>query len=84
MQLSVDSIYETFRSGSLPTIYEELSWLPNYDNIEQLGNYSPLFKYENGVLLKRAKNYDRYDYHWTPYWSGLITLLEFTTNSKKS
>ncbi|MDX1838281.1 phospholipase [Legionella taurinensis] len=77
MQLSADAIYQTFRDGTLPATYEELRWLPDFDKIEQLPNHSPLFKVDNGVLLKRVSNHDPNDHHWTALWSGLITLIDF-------
>lgn len=77
MQLSADAIYTTFRDGKLPDSYEEMSWLPDYAKIKALNNHSPLFKIENGRLLKRQQNHNPYDFHWTAYWSGLLTLLDF-------
>lgn len=80
MQLSADAVYTTFRDGKLPASYDELNWLPDFDKIEQLPNHSPLFKVEQGVLLKRMSNHDPNDYHWTALWSGLITLIDFQIN----
>lgn len=77
MQRSADSIYDTFESGNLPEYFSELKLVPLHEKIEQLNQISPLFKVENGVLLKRKKNHDPYNYEWTNTWSGLITLLEF-------
>lgn len=77
MQRSADGIFYTFKTGKIPNTFPELSLLPDYRTIEQLNQTAPLFKVEDGVLLKRVKNKDYYDYHWTKYWSGLITLIEF-------
>lgn len=79
MQLSADAVYNTFREGKLPDTYEEMTWLPDYSKIDTLNNHAPLFKWEQGKLLKRSKNHDPYDFHWTRYWSGLLTLLDFQT-----
>lgn len=77
MQLSADGIYQTFRSGVAPDVYPEMNLFPDYSKIEQLNQTAPLFKVENGVVLKRVNNDDYYDFHWTKYWSGLTTLIEF-------
>lgn len=79
MQRSADGIYNTFITGVIPDIYPEMNLFPDYASIEQLNQTAPLFKVENGVLLKRVKNNDYYDHHWTRYWSGLITLIQFQT-----
>lgn len=77
MQRSADSIYVTYTTGKLPESYTELDLFPDYSKIAQLNDTAPLFKVEDGVLLKRVKNHNIYDHKWTKYWSGLITLLEF-------
>lgn len=77
MQRSADSIYNTFMTGVLPERYPEMDVFPDYSKIEQINDTAPLFKVENGILLKRVKNKDYYDHHWTKYWSGLVTLIEF-------
>ncbi|WP_419421289.1 phospholipase (plasmid) [Legionella sp. D16C41] len=82
MQLSADSIYETFLSGKLPNTFPEMGYLPLYERINELNNTSPLFKVEGNKLLKREKNFDPFDYHWTEDWSPLITLLEFQSKKK--
>lgn len=84
MQRSADAIYTAFQDGVVPDSYEELSWLPDFDKIEQLPNHSPLFKVENGVLLKRVSNHDPKDYHWTSFWSGLVTLIDFQINKTQA
>lgn len=77
MQRSADGIYHTYKTGIIPEAYSEIDLLPNYNLIEQLNDTAPLFKMENGVLLKRVNNEDYYDNHWTIYWSGFLTLLQF-------
>ncbi|MBL7479307.1 phospholipase [Legionella bononiensis] len=77
MQRSADGIYTTFITGVIPDNYPEMSLFPDYASIDQLNQTAPLFKVENGALLKRVKNNDYYDHHWTKYWSGFFTLLEF-------
>ncbi|KGP64412.1 phospholipase C [Legionella norrlandica] len=77
MQRSADGIYNTFMTGVIPEHYAEMDVFPDYSLIEQLNDSAPLFKVENGTLLKRVKNKDYYDHHWTKYWSGLVTLIEF-------
>lgn len=79
MQRSVDGVYNTFLTGVIPENYPEMNLFPDYASIDQLNDTAPLFKVENGVLLKRVKNNDYYDHHWTKYWSGLITLIKFQT-----
>ncbi|MGQ3890003.1 phospholipase [Legionella sp. CNM-1927-20] len=82
MQLSADDIYEVFKTGVLPDIFPEMELLPLYDRIGELNNTSPLFKVENGKLLKREANFDPWNYHWTDHWIPLITLLEFQIKNK--
>lgn len=77
MQRSADGIYDTFINGTMPDFYPEMNLFPDYSKIEQLNQTAALFKVENGVLLKRVKNKDIYDFHWTRYWSGLFTLIDF-------
>lgn len=77
MQRSADSIYQTFNTGILPKSYSELDLFPVYSKINELNDTAPLFKVEDGVLLKRVKNHDVNDHHWTKYWSGLVTLMKF-------
>lgn len=77
MQRSANSIYDTFESGNFPEQFSELKLVPILEKVEQLNQTSPLFKVENGILLKRKDVHDPYDYQWTAHWSGLITLLEF-------
>lgn len=77
MQRSADSIYHTYNTGTLPKSYSELDLFPDYSIINELNDTAPLFKVEDGVLLKRVKNDDVYDHHWTKYWSGLVTLMKF-------
>lgn len=77
MQRSADGVYNTFITGKIPETYPEMRLFPDYSKIEQLNQTSPLFKVEDGVLLKRVDNTNIYDYHWTKYWSGLITLIQF-------
>ncbi|RUR19663.1 phospholipase [Legionella sp. km535] len=77
MQRSADGIYSTFSTGTIPDSYPEMSLFPDYNAIEQLNDTAPLFKVENGKLLKRVKNNDYYDHRWTKHWSGFFTLLEF-------
>ncbi len=77
MQRSADAVYQAFITGQTPKYYAELGLTPDISLIEQLNQTAPLFKYENGQLLKRKKNHDVYDHQWTATWSGLITLLEF-------
>lgn len=81
LQTSADAVYQTFIIGQLPDAYEELTWLPNYQIINDLNNHAPLFKEENGKLLKRKQNHEPYDYHWTRWWNGLVTLLDFQMHS---
>ncbi|QDP72684.1 phospholipase [Legionella israelensis] len=77
MQQSADSVYEVAMTGKLPKFYPELNLFPDTKALEQLNETAPLFKVENGVLLKRTKNHDPYHFEWTSRWSGLITLLQF-------
>lgn len=77
MQQSADSVYETAILGLLPVQYPELNLFPDSSTLEQLNQTAPLFKVENGVLLKRRKNNDPHNFEWTAHWSGLITLLQF-------
>lgn len=77
MQRSADSVYEVFISGKIPKVYAEMTLFPDYDKLDQLNDTAPLFKVENGVLLKRVNNNDYYDHHWTKYWSGLVVLMHF-------
>jgi hypothetical protein len=77
MQRSADSIYDTFESGNIPKDFSELKLVPLVEKIEQLNQTSPLFKLQNGVVLKRKDNHDPYNYEWTDHWSGLIMLLDF-------
>lgn len=77
MQRSADGVYNTFMTGVIPDKFSEMDLFPDYGKIAELNQTAPLFKVENGVLLKRVKNNDYYDQHWTKYWSGLITLLRF-------
>ncbi len=77
MQRSADGVYNTFTTGVIPEVYPEMSLFPDYKKIEQLNQSSPLFKVENGEVLKRVNSDDYYDQHWTRYWSGLTTLIEF-------
>ncbi|VEG90035.1 phospholipase [Legionella spiritensis] len=81
-QMSVDAVYTAFLTGQIPDEFEELAWLPDYSNIDSLNNHAPLFKWEDGHVLKRVKNHDPYDYHWTKYWSGLLMLLDFQIHGK--
>ncbi|MFO9236898.1 phospholipase [Legionella pneumophila serogroup 1] len=80
MQRSADSIHSTFMNGVIPEHYPEMDVFPDYSKIEQTNDTAPLFKVENGVLLKRVNNKDHYDHHWTKHWSGLVTLIEFQVN----
>ncbi|STX81331.1 phospholipase C [Legionella busanensis] len=82
MQLSADSIYKVFKTGAIPNVFPEQEFLPLYDQIGELNNTSPLFKLENGKLLKRESNFDLWDYHWTGNWVPLVTLLEFQIKNK--
>lgn len=77
VQESVNAIYEAFESGKMPEHFDEMTILPDYSNISQLNNHPPLFKWENNQLLKRKHNFDINDNHYTAWWSGLITLMEF-------
>lgn len=77
MQRSADGVYNTYQTGIIPERYPEMNLFPDYTTIDQLNQTAPLFKFENGSLLKRVKNNDIHDFHWTKYWSGLITLLQF-------
>ncbi|TAL59825.1 MAG: phospholipase [Legionella sp.] len=79
MQRSADGIYLTFQNGEIPETYPEMRLLPDYAAIPQLNNSAPLFKYEDGVLLKRSNNSDPNDHHWSSYWSGIITLIRFSS-----
>ncbi|WP_115706957.1 phospholipase [Legionella sainthelensi] len=76
MQRSADSIYDTFESGNFPEHFNELKLVPLFKEVEQLNQTSPLFKMDNGNLLKRKDGHDPYNFEWTENWSGLITLLE--------
>ncbi|QEY51289.1 phospholipase [Legionella longbeachae] len=76
IQLSADSIYDTFESGSLPAQFNELRLVPLFDEVGQLNQTSPLFKVDNGILLKRKDGHDPYNFEWTENWSGLMTLLQ--------
>ena len=77
MQRSADSIYDSFISGKLPDDFSELKLVPLFEKIEQMEQSSPLFKFENGILLKRKNTHNPDDFEWTADWSGLLTLLEF-------
>jgi hypothetical protein len=77
MQRSVDSIYDSFISGKLPNDFIELKLVPLFEKIGQMDQSSPLFKVENGILLKRKDSHNPNDFEWTADWSGLFTLLEF-------
>lgn len=77
MQLSADSIYDTYIKGILPPYFEELDLLPDYSKISKLNQTNPLFKFEHGVLLKRVQSFNPYDSDYTSIWSGLLTLIEF-------
>lgn len=76
MQVSADSIYQTYLTGVIPTHYAELDMMPDYSKIDQLNDTAPLFKVIDGTVHKRS-NKNRYNHHWLPYWSGLVTLLEY-------
>ncbi|KTC83481.1 hypothetical protein [Legionella cincinnatiensis] len=76
MQRSADNIYDTFESGNFPEHFSELKLVPLLKEVEQLNQTSPLFKVDNGILLKRKDGHDPYNFEWTENWSGLITLLE--------
>lgn len=77
LQRSADSIYETFESGTIPINFSELRLVPMVEKIEQLNQTSPLFKVENGTVLKRKNINDPYNFEWEEDWNGLITLLEY-------
>lgn len=77
MQRSADGVFKTFKSGVISAVYPEMAVFPDYSKIEQMNDTAPLFKVENGVLLKRVSNSDHYDHHWTRNWSGLVTLIQF-------
>ena len=77
MQRSADGIYLTFTTGKIPSTFPEMNLLPDYAKIPELNQTAPLFKLEHGALLKRIKNHDYYDYRWTEYWNGLVTLLHY-------
>jgi hypothetical protein len=81
MQRSADGVYNTFVTGKIPDKFPEMDLLPDYSKIEEMNDTAPLFKVENGVVLKRVKNNDYYDHHWTKYWSGLITLIRFQVSN---
>lgn len=81
MQRSADGVYTTFLSGQIPGSYPEMNLFPDYEKIAQLNDTAPLFKVENGVLLKRVNNDDVYDNHWTKYWSGFIILMQFKVHN---
>jgi len=81
MQRSADGIYTAFLTGIIPDTYPEMSLLPDYSKIEQLDQTSPLFKVVDGIVLKRVKNDDIHDYHWTKYWTGIATLIQFKVGS---
>lgn len=77
MQRSADDIYTVYQTGIIPDVYPEMALFPDYEKINQLSRTAPLFKMEKGVLLKRVNSKNPYDFHWTKYWSGLLTLIEF-------
>lgn len=77
MQRSADAIYDTYTDGTIPTQFAEMTLFPDYERIPQLNQTAPLFKVVRGVVLKRVDNANIYDYHWTRYWSGLVTLIQF-------
>lgn len=79
IQRSADAVYDAFLSGKSPQVYSEMNLIPDLSKLEQLDQTSPLFKVEEGILLKREKNKDPADYNWTSLWNGLITLLEFNS-----
>lgn len=81
MQRSADAIFDTYTGGSIPTQFAEMTLFPDYERIPQLNQTSPLFKVVRGVVFKRVDNANIYDYHWTRYWSGLVTLIQFQTAS---
>lgn len=84
VQESADAIYTAFESGQMPKEFEELSLLPDYNNINQLNNHPPLFKWENNKLLKRKHNFDINDNQYTSWWSGIVTLVQFNQHNKNS
>lgn len=77
LQYSADAIYDTFITGNVPSNYPELDLVPLLSRLDEFAQSSPLFKVENGQLLKRTSNHDVNDYHWTIYWSAIVTLMEF-------
>lgn len=77
MQRSANAVYHTFVSGNLPEQFTELKLVPLLDKIEQLNQTAPLFKIEQGRILKRKDNLNPYNFEWTKYWSGLMMLLAF-------
>ncbi|KTD60978.1 hypothetical protein [Legionella shakespearei] len=81
MQRSADGVYNAFLTGQIPDKFPEMDLLPDYSKIPEMNDTAPLFKVENGVVLKRVKNNDYYDHHWTKYWSGLITLIRFQVSN---
>jgi len=78
MQRSADAIYSVYLTGAIPGVFSEMALFPDYEKIPQLNDSSPLFKVENGVLLKRVNHDNYHDTNWTRYWSGLYTLIRFT------
>lgn len=80
LQRSADHVYDAFVSGQMPDAHDEMRLLPDYDHISETENHAALFKVENNQLLKREKNHDPLDYHWTNTWNGLLTLLDFQVN----
>ena len=77
MQRSADGIYQTYLTGEIPRSYPEMRLFPDYSKIDDMNSSSPLFKMENGTLLKRVNHDDPHSTKYTKHWSGLLTLIEF-------
>jgi hypothetical protein len=77
IQLSADSIFEAYITGTMPKHLPEFDYIPDVSKIEQLNTSAPLFKLDdNNKVLRRAKINDRYSNEWQSHWNGLATLVE--------
>ncbi|WP_367605457.1 phospholipase [Legionella sp. W05-934-2] len=81
VQESADAIYAAFETGMMPQAFEEMTLLPDSNNLETLDNHPPLFKWENNQLLKRKNNFDINDDRYTSWWSGILTLIDFNRHN---
>ena len=84
VQLSADSVYDAFLSGTLPSAFWELDYLPILSKIPELNHTAPLFKVEHDKLLARKHINQINNHEYTATWNGLLKLIELELGYDKS